>query len=143
MKYGPVIQLVEVVKKADGSIDHLKVKVLQDFKEKLKGYIHWVTKDLSVDVELRLFGYLFDCQDVKDEDWEQHINPDSVVVKKNAKVWKSLEAVQEFSRFQFERLAYFVVDKDSRTPEVEGRLVFNRIVELKESKEKKENLGKK
>jgi len=36
-----------------------------------------------------------------------------------------------------------VVDKDSRTPEVQGKLVFNRIVELKESKEKKENLGKK
>jgi glutaminyl-tRNA synthetase len=66
-----------------------------------------------------------------------------LVVKQNAKVWKSLETAEEFSRFQFERLAYFVVDKDSRTPEVQGKLVFNRIVELKESKEKKENLGKK
>ena len=61
LKYGPVVQLLEVVKKADGSIDNLKVKVLVDFKEKLKGYIHWVSKDLSVDVELRLCNYLFDC----------------------------------------------------------------------------------
>jgi hypothetical protein len=35
-----------------------------------------------------------------------------------------------------------VVDKDSRSEEVGGKLVFNRVVELKESKEKKVNLGK-
>jgi glutaminyl-tRNA synthetase len=50
--------------------------------------------------------------------------------------------VKEFDRFQFERVGYFVVDKDSRTPAVDGKLVFNRVVELKESKEKKVNLGK-
>jgi hypothetical protein len=35
-----------------------------------------------------------------------------------------------------------VVDRDSRTPLGDGKIVFNRIVELKESKEKKENLKK-
>jgi glutaminyl-tRNA synthetase len=118
------------------------VEVLVDCKEKLKGYIHWVSKEHSVDAVLRLYSYLFDCEEVKDEDWEQHINPDSLIVQENAKVWKNLESAKLYDRFQFERLAYFVVDRDSRKEEVGGKIVFNRIVELKESKEKKVNLGK-
>lgn len=39
-------------------------------------------------------------------------------------------------------MGYFVVDKESRTEKAGGKMVFNRIVELKESKEKKVNLGK-
>jgi len=39
-------------------------------------------------------------------------------------------------------MGYFVIDKDSKTPAVGGKLVFNRVVELKESKEKKVNMGK-
>jgi hypothetical protein len=34
------------------------------------------------------------------------------------------------------------VDRDSRKEAVQGKIVFNRIVELKESKEKKVNLAK-
>lgn len=95
-----------------------------------------------MDVVLRLYSHLFDCEEVKDEDWEKHINPDSIIVKNNAKVWNTLNDVKVSDRFQFERLAYFVVDRDSRTESVNGKVVFNRIVELKESKEKKVNLGK-
>lgn len=36
-----------------------------------------------------------------------------------------------------------MVDRDSKTEAVGSKLVFNRIVELKESREKKINLGKK
>ena len=142
LKYGPVVRLMEIVKGPHGEIDRIKVEALPEFKEKLKGYIHWVSKEHSIDVELRLYNYLFDCEIVEDETWEQHINPHSLVVKANAKVWSALETAKVFDRFQFERLAYFVVDRDSRTEKAGGKLVFNRIVELKESKEKKINLGK-
>lgn len=142
LKYGPVIKLVEVVKNAKGELEHVKVQVLPEFKDKLKGYIHWVSKDHSIDAVVRLYSYLFDCEEVKDEDWEKHINPDSLITMNNAKVWKNLENAQVYDRFQFERLAYFVVDRDSRTELVGGKIVFNRIVELKESKEKKVNLAK-
>ena len=77
-----------------------------------------------------------------DKEWDKHLNSHSLEIKKNGKVWKALENAKEFDRFQFERLAYYVVDRDSRTPKVDGKLVFNRIVELKESKEKKVNLAK-
>jgi glutaminyl-tRNA synthetase len=99
LKYGPIVKLLEVVKKADGSIDFIRVEALTDYKEKLKGYIHWVSEEHSIDAELRLYSYLFDCEEVKDEDWEQHINPDSLVVKTNAKIWKNLENVQIYDRF--------------------------------------------
>ena len=65
------------------------------------------------------------------------------MVKPNAKVWKNIETAKAADKFQFERLAYYVIDeKDNRKEQFEGKLVFNRIVELKESKEKKVNLGK-
>ena len=48
LKYGPVLELVEIVKKGE-EIDHVKVKVIPDSTEKLKGYIHWVSKEHSID----------------------------------------------------------------------------------------------
>jgi glutaminyl-tRNA synthetase len=142
LKYGPVVRLVEIVKNANGEVDHVKVEALPDHKEKLKGYLHWVSKDHSVDAVVNLYSYLFTKEEVTDDDWEKYLNPESLVIKSNAKVWKNIENSQAFDRFQFERLAYFVVDRESRTEKQNGKLVFNRIVELKEAKEKKVNLGK-
>ena len=59
LKYGPVVQLVEIVRGAQGKVDRVKVRVLPDFKEKLKGYIHWVSEAHSADAVLRLYGYMF------------------------------------------------------------------------------------
>lgn len=142
MKYGPVVKLVEIVKGPNGEVLHAKVEALVDYTEKLKGYIHWVSKDHSVDAVVRNYSYLFTVEEVPNDTWEQFLNPDSLVIKENAKVWKNLENVKESDRFQFERLAYYVVDRDSKKESFGGKLVFNRIVELKESKEKKVNLGK-
>lgn len=141
MKYGPVVELVEIVKDGQGLVSVIKVKVVHEVKEKLKGYIHWVSKDHSMDAIVRVYNYLFQVPEPKD-DWEKQINPESLVEKSKAKVWTNLKDVQEADRFQFERLGYFVVDRDSRTDAVGGKLVFNRVVELKESKEKKVNTGK-
>ena len=86
---------------------------------------------------------MFDPEIVSNEEWEQQINKDSLIEKRNAKVWTNVSAnAKEYDRYQFERLAFFVIDRDSGKPQVDGKLVFNRIVELKESKEKKVNLGK-
>ena len=86
---------------------------------------------------------MFDCEAVPNDEWEEHINPDSLIEKRNAKVWKNVStSAKEYDRYQFERLAFYVVDRDSRKVSVGGKIVFNRIVELKESKEKKVNLSK-
>jgi glutaminyl-tRNA synthetase len=107
----------------------------------LKGYIHWVSKEHSIDAEVRVYNHLFKVREVKD-DWFEQINPESLIVKSNAKVWRKHADDKEGDRYQFERLGYFVIDKDSKTDSVDGKVIFNRIVELKESKEKKINLGK-
>lgn len=143
LKYGPIVQLVDIVRDASGKVERVRVKVLADFKEKLKGYIHWVAEAHSADAVLRLYNHMFDCEVVPNDNWESHINPESLVEKRNAKVWTAVAAgAKEYDRYQFERLAFFVVDRDSGKDAVGGKLVFNRIVELKESKEKKVNLAK-
>ena len=97
MKYGPVVELVEVVK-AGSLVDHVKVKILPDYKDKLKGYIHWVSKEHSLDAVCRIYNHLFTEPVVKD-DWIQHINPESLIEKKNAKIWSNLKEVKEYDRF--------------------------------------------
>jgi glutaminyl-tRNA synthetase len=77
----------------------VKVEVLPDYKEKLKGYIHWVSKEHSVDAIVRIYNYLFDCEIVQDEDWEKHINPNSLIIKNNAKVWTNIADAKVYDRF--------------------------------------------
>jgi hypothetical protein len=45
--------------------------VLPDFKDKLKGYIHWVSEEFSVEAELRLYSHLFDEEIVSNDEWEK------------------------------------------------------------------------
>lgn len=139
LKYGPVIKLQEVVKNADGSIGSVKVEILPDFKEKLKGYIHWVSKDQSLNAHCNLYSVLFTCEDIKKEErdgkkMEQLINPKSLVVRPNAKIWNTLNTSKVYDKFQFERCGYFMLTEESNPKK--GKFVFNRIVELKESKDK-------
>ena len=130
------------MKGPNGQIDHVKVKVIPPPTEKkLKGHIHWVSKEHSVDAICRIYNYLF-TEPVVGDDWLTKVNPDSLIEKSNAKVWENIAESKESDRYQFERLGYFVVDRESKTEKVAGKLVFNRIVDLKESKEKKDNLGK-
>ena len=74
--------------------------------------------------------------------WTDYVNPESLVVKENALVWDFLADVKEFDRFQFERIGYFCVDKTSKSDAVGGRLVFNKIVALREAAAKKAGTGK-
>jgi len=99
LKYGPVVKLLEIVKNANGDIERVKVQALPEHKEKLKGYIHWVSKDHSVDVELRLYNYLFTVEEVPNDDWEKYINPESLIVKSHAKVWSNIAEAKVYDRF--------------------------------------------
>lgn len=52
-------------------------------------------------------------------------------------MWDLLNDVKPYDRFQFERLGYFCVDEDARSEQNGGKIVFNSVVALKESAEKK------
>jgi glutaminyl-tRNA synthetase len=82
---------------------------------------------------LRLYERLFNKENPLDDkdgsDVHAHLNPDSLEVVSNARVEPSLAGAAPLSRYQFERMGYFCVDRDS-TPE---RPVFNRTIGLRDS----------
>jgi len=101
---------------------------------KVKSTIHWVSAAHAVPAEVRLYDRLFnkptpDEVDDESQDFIANINPNSLEMLYPCYLEPSLAAAAVGERFQFERLGYFCVDKDS-TPD---RLVFNRTVSLKDT----------
>lgn len=105
--------------------------------KKVKGTIHWVSAQHAVPAEVRLFDRLFTAEvpGEKTGNYLDDLNPSSLeVVQALVEPWLAANAkynseTLEGTRFQFERLGYFNVDKDSAP----GKLVFNRTVTLKDS----------
>lgn len=105
---------------------------------KVKGTLHWVSAADAVDAEVRLYDRLFKDEDPaghKDVDFKEFINENSLKTMKECKLEPSLKEAEPGDRFQFQRLGYFCVDKDSRP----GELVFNRTVALKDTWAKQQN----
>ncbi len=101
-------------------------------KRKVKGTLHWVSAGHALDAEVRLYDRLFsdEAPDGHDGiDFKEFLNPDSCQIIEGAKLESNFKGVKPFDRFQFTRLGYFVVDKDS----TDKKLVFNRTVTLKDS----------
>ena len=137
LKYGPVLKLQSVEKNADGTINHIKVEAIEGYKDKLKGHLHWVSVDHSMTATCNLYAIHFLEEDLKKlgDKWLDALNPNSLVVKNNAKIWNLHKKIKVDDRFQFERIGYFVLEENSDPKK--KKFVFNRIVELKESKDKK------
>ncbi len=100
-------------------------------KRRVKGTLHWVSIKHARKAEVRVYDRLFtheapDSQ--KDKDFKEFINPDSLNVIE-AFVEPSLKTAKNLDRFQFQRLGYFCVDKDTTA----NKLVFNRTVPLRDS----------
>jgi glutaminyl-tRNA synthetase len=130
-----VIRCDEVVKDADGNIVELRCSydpnTLGKNPEgrKVKGVIHWVSEAHSLPAEMRLYDRLFTVpQPDNEENFLSVLNPDSLQVVTGCRVEASLATAAPESRFQFERIGYFCLDKDSKV----GNLVFNRTVTLRE-----------
>jgi len=99
---------------------------------KVKGTLHWVSAQHAIKAEVRLYDRLFTAehpQNDKEKDFKEFINPNSLQIIENAYLEPHLLNAKEGARFQFERLGYFCVDKDS----TEEKLVFNRTVGLRDT----------
>jgi glutaminyl-tRNA synthetase len=102
---------------------------------KVKATLHWVSAAHAVDAEVRLYDRLFSVEDPDGaaakagKSFVDFINPHSLDVLTGCKVEPSLAEAGAGSRYQFERLGYFAVDRDSRP----GAPVFNRTVSLKDT----------
>ena len=103
---------------------------------KVKGTLHWVSAKHAVKTEVRLYDRLFTVENPggdKEKDFKEFLNKDSLKVIDNAMVEPSVITSETEEKFQFERLGYFCVDKDSTSK----KLVFNRTVTLRDSWAKK------
>jgi glutaminyl-tRNA synthetase len=108
-------------------------------QRKVKGTLHWVSAKHAISAEVRLYDRLFNDEAPdghKDKDYKDFINPESLKIIKNCKLEPSLKNVESESKYQFQRIGYFCVDKKDSKP---GALVFNRTVPLKDSWSKIQN----
>ncbi len=129
LKYAYIIKCDEVVKDSAGNITELRCTADLDSKtggptanRKIKGTIHWVSAPHAIDAEVRLYDRLFTVPEPDaDGDFRSFLNPNSLEVI-TAKCEPSFKDAKPELRYQFERLGYFALDKDSR-PE---KLVLNR-----------------
>jgi len=134
-----VIRADEVIKDDKGEIIELKCtydpETLGANPEgrKVRGVIHWVSVSEGVQAEIRLYDRLFNHpapdSDKSVEDWKEHINPESLVVKTGCMVEKALSESVAGDTYQFEREGYFCRDREVS----DGKIVFNRVVTLRDS----------
>jgi glutaminyl-tRNA synthetase len=110
---------------------------------KVKATLHWVSARQSVPVEVRLYDKFFNRANPNDveegREFTDYINPDSLVVLKSCMVEPALAEVKPGESCQFERMGYFCADPIDSKP---GKLVFNRIVTLKDEWVKIQKSGK-
>lgn len=104
---------------------------------KVKGTLHWVSARHCINAEVRLYDRLFNVEnasEVKDRDFHELLNPDSLKVVSNIKIEPFLaENAIAGKHFQFQRIGYFTPDKKDSRPD---KLVFNRTITLKDSWQK-------
>ncbi len=104
---------------------------------KVKGTLHWVSARHCINAEARLYDRLFNVEnasEVKDRDFHELLNPDSLKVVSNIKIEPFLaENAIAGKHFQFQRIGYFTPDKKDSRPD---KLVFNRTITLKDSWQK-------
>ncbi len=99
---------------------------------KPKGVIQWVSAAHGERAELRIYDRLFNHEspDKGDNDFMDHLNPESLSLVKAAWVEPSLKSAVPEQRFQFEREGYFVADRYDHSSE---RLVFNKTIGLRDT----------
>ena len=144
LKYAYIIKCDEVIKDAAGKIIELRCTADLDSKSggatsarKIKGTIHWVSAKHALDVECRLYDRLFTTAEPDaDGDFKKNINPHSLEIV-TAKCEPSVKDAKPEFRYQFERLAYFALDPDSKP----GKPVFNRTITLKDTWAKEARKG--
>jgi len=140
LKYAYYITCNEVIKNEKGEI----IELLCTYDEKsrggwtedgrkVKGTLHWVCAESAIPVELRLYDRLFTLADMSNMEegktYQDYLNPNSLIVKQNCLAEKNLQEAKIGEHYQFLRIGYFNVDYNSKP----GALIFNRIVDLKDS----------
>ncbi|NLB89377.1 MAG: glutamine--tRNA ligase, partial [Syntrophomonadaceae bacterium] len=148
LKSAYIIKCEEVIKDEAGNILEIRCTYDPDSKSggpnagrKVKGTLHWVAVNHSIPAEVRLYEHLFTVENPDEDedgvDFRAKVNPNSLTILSNARVEPILKEALMEDRFQFLRQGYFCLDLSS-TPD---KLVFNRIVSLKDTWAKMQKKG--
>jgi glutaminyl-tRNA synthetase len=140
LKNGYIIKGERVVKDSAGNITEIQCTYdeysrsgsgTEASQRKVKGTIHWVSINHAIEAEVRIYDRLFTHENPdgdKDVDFKEYINPKSLEVITGF-LEPSLATAKDGERFQFQRLGYYCVDKDSSSE----KLVFNKTVGLRDT----------
>ena len=140
LKNAYIIKGESVVKDENGNITEIHATYDVDSKSgsgteasqrKVKGTIHWVSIPHAKEAEVRIYDRLFTNESPdkdKEVNFKEFINPNSLKVI-TGYVEPSLVTSKELDHFQFQRLGYFCVDRDSTAE----KLVFNKTVGLRDT----------
>jgi glutaminyl-tRNA synthetase len=140
LKNAYIIKGEEVVKDENGEIKEIHCTYdpksrsgsgTEESMRKVKGTLHWVSVKHAIQAEVRLYDRLFSVAEPdkdKEKDFLEFVNPDSLQVI-TGYLEPSLANAGVQDKFQFQRIGYFCVDKES----TENRLIFNRTVGLRDS----------
>lgn len=131
-----VIRCDEVIKDERGDVVELRCSYddktlgVKPEGRKVKGVIHWVSAKHAVPCEVRLYDQLFTTENPDSDDYMMSLNPRSLEILRDCKAEPGLAGTDPEQRFQFERVGYFCTDRYDSMP---GKLVFNRVVGLRDS----------
>jgi glutaminyl-tRNA synthetase len=139
LRYAYLITCKELVKNQQGEITELICTCDLASRggnapdgRKVKATLHWVSADQAVEAEINLYDRLFSIEDPHKCDegktFLSNLNPESLK-KIRGFVEPSVQHAKPLDKFQFERLGYFCVDKDS----LKDKIIFNRTVTLKDT----------
>jgi glutaminyl-tRNA synthetase len=144
LKSAYIVRCDDFVKDDEGNLTEIHCTYFPESKSgedtsglKVKGTMHWVSVKHAKTAEVRLYDRLFTSEepDREEGDFKDYINPESLVVLKNAYIESDLANAQQQlaenpdRRYQFIRKGYFCLDADSTA----DNLVFNRTVTLKDT----------
>ncbi|MEG0766285.1 MAG: glutamine--tRNA ligase, partial [Clostridia bacterium] len=158
LKGAYIIRCDEVIKDAAGQPTELRCTVDLDSRSgsegaerKVKGTLHWVYGPDAVPFEARLYEPLLNdetgvaedaegedtpvAEKIDKKDFISRLNPDSLTVCTGCLAEPYLAQAKPGEKYQCMRVGYFVSDQDSKP----GALVFNRVVGLKDSWNRKAN----
>lgn len=140
LKNGYIIKGEEAIKDANGNIVEVRCTYdeksksgsgTEESKRKVQGTLQWVSASHHVTAQVNVYDRLFTVESPdsdKEVDFKMLINVNSLTVLKNCKIELALKDAKPLERYQFQRIGYFCVDKNSTS----NNLIFNRTVTLKE-----------
>ena len=136
LKAGYIVMCTGCKKDAEGNIEEIYCEYDPETKSglpgsmrKVKGTLHWVSAKYCKKATVRRLFMVENPSAETEKDFRELLNPDSLKVTTALIEPYLAENAVAGNKYQFQRIGYFCVDKDS-TPD---NIIFNKTIGLKDS----------